>query len=79
MAEKNYHMTARQFRDHGRAMIDWIADYYEAIETLPVLSPVMPGDIRRQLPSHAPSQPEEFAALLADINQIILPGVTHWQ
>ena len=60
-------------------MIDWIADYYEAIETLPVLSPVMPGDIRRQLPSHAPSQPEEFAALLADINQIILPGVTHWQ
>jgi len=79
VAEKNYHMTARQFRDHGRAMIDWIADYYEAIETLPVLSPVMPGDIRRQLPSHAPSQPEEFAALLADINQIILPGVTHWQ
>ena len=79
VGENSYHMTARQFRDHGRAMIDWISDYYEAIENLPVLSQVMPGDIRKQLPSEAPAKPEEFAAILADINKVILPGITHWQ
>ncbi len=77
--DKSYHMTPQQFRDHGRAMIDWIADYYETIEARPVLSQVTPGDIRKQLPAQAPSQPEEFAAILADINQVILPGITHWQ
>ena len=79
MDDKSYHMTPQQFRDHGRAMIDWIADYYETIEARPVLSQVKPGDIRKQLPAHAPSQPEDFAAILADIDQVILPGITHWQ
>jgi aromatic-L-amino-acid decarboxylase len=77
--DKSYHMTPQQFRDHGRAMVDWIADYYESIETRPVLSQVKPGDIRKQLPAHAPPQPEDFAAILADIDQVILPGITHWQ
>lgn len=79
MDDKSYHMTPQQFRDHGRAMVDWIADYYESIETRPVLSQVKPGDIRKQLPAHAPPQPEDFAAILADIDQVILPGITHWQ
>ena len=77
--DKSYHMTPQQFRDHGRAMIDWIADYYETIEARPVLSQVKPGAIRKQLPAQAPSQPEDFAAMLADIDQVILPGITHWQ
>jgi len=77
--DKSYHMTPQQFRDHGRAMVDWIADYYETIERRPVLSQVKPGDIRRQLPAHAPSEPEDFAAILADISRVVLPGITHWQ
>jgi aromatic-L-amino-acid decarboxylase len=77
--EKSYHMTPEQFRQHGRAVVDWIADYYERIETLPVLSQVEPGQIRQALPADAPHEGEAFAAMLQDINQVILPGVTHWQ
>ena len=79
MPDKSYHMTAQQFRDHGRVIVDWIADYYEKIEQLPVLSQVKPGDIRRQLPPDAPSQPEAFSAIVADIDKVVLPGITHWQ
>ena len=79
MPEKSYHMTPEQFRDYGYAVIDWIADYYRNIESMPVLSPVKPGDIRRTLPSQAPDQGELFPAILGDMKKIILPGVTHWQ
>ncbi len=77
--EKSYHMTPEQFRQHGRAVVDWIADYYERIETLPVLSQVKPGQIRQALPADAPREGEAFAAMLQDINKVVLPGVTHWQ
>ena len=79
MDHESYHMTPQQFRAHGRAMVDWIADYYESIENRPVLSQAKPGDIRKQLPDHAPPAPEDFAAILADVDRLILPGVTHWQ
>ena len=78
-AEKNYHMTPEQFRRHGRAVVDWIADYYERIEMLPVLSQVEPGQIRQALPAEPPAEGESFDAMLHDINKVILPGVTHWQ
>ncbi len=78
-AEKNYHMTPEQFRRHGRAVVDWIADYYERIETLPVLSQVQPGQIRQALPAEPPTEGESFDAILRDMNKVILPGVTHWQ
>ena len=74
-AEKNFHMTPEQFRQHGRAVVDWIADYYERIETLPVLSQVEPGQIRQALPAAAPTSAESFAAMLEDMNKVILPGV----
>jgi aromatic-L-amino-acid decarboxylase len=77
--DKDYHMTPEQFRQHGRAVVDWIADYYERIETLPVLSQVEPGQVRQALPVEAPAKGESFDAILQDINQVILPGVTHWQ
>jgi aromatic-L-amino-acid decarboxylase len=77
--EKGYHMTPEQFRQHGRAVVDWIADYYERIETLPVLSQVEPGQVRQALPAEAPAEGESFDAILQDINKVILPGVTHWQ
>jgi aromatic-L-amino-acid/L-tryptophan decarboxylase len=77
--EKSYHMTPEQFRQHGRAVVDWIADYYDRIETLPVLSQVEPGQVRQALPTEAPAKGEAFAAILRDISEVVLPGVTHWQ
>jgi aromatic-L-amino-acid decarboxylase len=72
-------MTPAQFREYGRTMVDWIAEYYEKIESLPVLSQVKPGEIREKLPRDAPQQAEDFAAILRDISKVILPGITHWQ
>ena len=79
MPDQSYHMTPQQFREFGRAAVDWIADYYENIEKLPVFSQVKPGEIREHLPQKAPHGPETFDAILEDITKIIVPGVTHWQ
>ncbi len=76
---KSYHMTPDQFREEGKKMIDWIADYYENIESYPVLSQVQPGDIINQLPVAAPLQGEEFGQIFSDVDKIIMPGITHWQ
>lgn len=72
-------MTPDEFRRHGREVIDWIADYMEQVEQLPVLSQVKPGEIRSRLPDRPPQQGEPFAAILRDVNEIIMPGITHWQ
>ena len=77
--EKSFHMTPEEFRKYGHAVIDWIANYQARVETFPVLSQVKPGEIRAALPANPPAQGEPFEALLKDIDQIILPGVTHWQ
>lgn len=79
MADKSYHMTPEQFRQYGRDMVDWIAKYYEDIETLPVLSQVKPGEVRQKLPGAAPQEAEDFATILRDIDKVIVSGVTHWQ
>lgn len=76
---KSYHMTPDQFREEGKKMIDWIADYYENIENYPVLSQVQPGDIINQLPVSAPLQGEGFSQIFRDVDKIIMPGITHWQ
>ncbi len=73
------HMTPDDFRRHGKALIDWIADYYEQIETYPVLSQAAPGSVRAALPDAPPQEGEPFAAMLADVERAILPGITHWQ
>ncbi len=72
-------MTPAEFRQHGHELIDWIADYYERIESLPVLSQVEPGEIRAALPPHPPEQGESFTEMMKDVEQIIMPGITHWQ
>jgi len=77
--EKSFHMTPEEFRRHGHAVVDWIADYYERIESFPVLSQAAPGQIRASLPAHAPAKGEPFHVMLADIEKLILPGITHWQ
>ena len=78
-AEQNFHMTPEEFRQHGRMVIDWIADYYEQVEKYPVLSRAKPGDIRAGLPQHPPQNGEPFEAILGDIDSLIMPGITHWQ
>ena len=77
--EKSFHMTPDEFRRHGHAVVDWIADYQSRIESFPVLSQVKPGQIRASLPANPPVQGEDFDTLLQDVEQLILPGVTHWQ
>jgi aromatic-L-amino-acid decarboxylase len=77
--ETSYHMTPDEFRQVGRAVVDWIADYYERIESFPVLSQVEPGQIRASLPPEPPLQGEGFEAMLKDVEELILPGITHWQ
>jgi aromatic-L-amino-acid decarboxylase len=77
--EKSFHMTPDEFRRHGHAMIDWIADYQARIESFPVLSQVKPGEVRAALPANPPVQGESFDAFLKDVDRVILPGVTHWQ
>ncbi len=78
-SEKTFHMTPDEFRRHGHAVVDWIADYYTRIESFPVLSRAEPGQIRASLPADPPAKGEPFPAMLADIEKLILPGVTHWQ
>ena len=77
--DKAYHMTPAEFRLRGHAAIDWVADYYERVESLPVLSRVQPGDLRAALPDRPPERGEPFEAVLKDLGELILPGITHWQ
>ncbi|HEX8079765.1 MAG TPA: pyridoxal-dependent decarboxylase [Jatrophihabitans sp.] len=72
-------MSPEQFRRHGREVIDWIADYYERLESLPVLSQVAPGEVSAGLPAEPPAAGQGFDGVLADLDRVILPGVTHWQ
>ena len=72
-------MTPDEFRRHGYATIDWIADYLETVEQRPVLSRAIPGAVRGQLPTEPPQQPELFESVLNDVESVILPGITHWQ
>ena len=78
-SEKSFHMTPDQFRQYGRAVVDWIADYYERIESFPVLSQAEPGQIRASLPPGPPQTGEPFEDILRDVDELILPGITHWQ
>jgi aromatic-L-amino-acid decarboxylase len=72
-------MTPEQFRRHGHQVVDWIADYWTRIGSLPVRSPAVPGDVRAALPDAPPEQGESFDAVLADLDRVVVPGLTHWQ
>ena len=76
---KNYHMSADEFRKQGYAMVDWIADYWSRVEDMPVLSKVQPNDLFNALPSSVPEQSEDFSAIMQDVEEHIMPGITHWQ
>ena len=71
-------MTPEEFRKAGHALIDWIADYRQRIPELPVRAQVQPGEVRAALPV-APAGADHFSALLADLDRVIVPGVTQVQ
>jgi aromatic-L-amino-acid/L-tryptophan decarboxylase len=72
-------VNAEEFRRHGRAVVDLVADYLETLEGRPVLAKVEPGWVRAQLPPHPPEAPEPFEEVLADVERVVLPALTHWQ
>ena len=72
-------MDKDDFRRHGHEFVDWLADYFEVVETLPVMSRAKPGEIRGQIPSAAPECPESMDRIFEDFKTVILPGITHWQ
>ena len=79
MPEPTFHMTPDEFRRRGAEVVEWIARYMETVEEHPVRSPLAPGEVRAALPAHPPQHPEPWADVLADVDRVILPGITHWQ
>ncbi|HEU4713752.1 MAG TPA: pyridoxal-dependent decarboxylase [Pyrinomonadaceae bacterium] len=71
-------MNKEDFRRFGHEFVDWIADYFEHIEELPVLAAMEPGDLKSQLPEAPPQQGESMDQILADMNRLIVPALTHW-
>jgi len=72
-------MDSNEFRKNGHEIVEWIARYYEEIEKYPVKSRVRPGEIRSKLPPVPPSGGESFESFMKDFEEIIMPGITHWQ
>lgn len=71
-------MNPSDFRAHGHAIVDWLADYFDTLESRPIVPAAPPGAVRRALPSAAPRQGESFDAIFADFRETIVPGITHW-
>ncbi len=72
-------MNLKEFRVRGHQMVDWMADYLENVRDYPVKSAVTPGDIFGQVPANPPEAAENFDDIFADFQEIIIPGITHWQ
>ena len=72
-------MTPEEFRKAGHRLIDWIADYRAGVESRPVMAHTQPGEIKAALPASPPQHSESFDSILADIDRIVLPGMTTWQ
>jgi len=72
-------VTPEQFRQYGHQLIDLIADYRQTVGERPVMAQVEPGYLKAALPDTAPQQGEPFEAILDDVNQLVMPGLSHWQ
>jgi aromatic-L-amino-acid decarboxylase len=72
-------MRPDEFRKHAHELVDWMASYMENVENYPVKSSVSPGEISGKIPDNPPLQPEPFSDLMRDFEEIIMPGITHWQ
>ena len=71
--------SVSEFREDGHAAVEWVASYLERLNDFPVLAQVGPGEIREALPASPPEEPEPFEAVLRDLDDVLLPGLTHWQ
>lgn len=72
-------MNSDEFRRHGHALIDWLADYHDGLAARPVQAQSRPGDVKGLLPPAPPERPEPFERVIADLDRIVLPHLTHWQ
>jgi aromatic-L-amino-acid decarboxylase len=72
-------MSPEEFRKYGHQLVDLIADYRTHVAERPVMARTQPGDIKAQLPASPPGQGEPFADILADLESIVIPGLSHWQ
>jgi aromatic-L-amino-acid/L-tryptophan decarboxylase len=79
MREATAVSTSMSLLDDGQAALEWVARYLERVEELPVLAHVEPGEIRSRLPASPPEEGEPFSAVLRDLDEVLLPGITHWQ
>ena len=71
-------MNKEDFRRFGHELVDWIADYFENIEEMPVLAAIEPGDLKAQLPASPPQHGEPMEQIIADVDRLIVPALTHW-
>lgn len=72
-------MTPDEFRKHAHELVEWMAGYMENVENYPVKSSVVPGEIFSKIPDSPTTYPESFDSIIKDIDEIIMPGITHWQ
>lgn len=72
-------MTADEFRRHGHELVEWMAHYMENVESFPVKSQVRPGEIFNKIPAAPPLSAESFSDFMKDLDEVIMPGITHWQ
>ena len=71
-------MSKEEFRRFGYELVDWISEYFDRIEDLPVLSSIEPGDLKAQLPSSPPQFGEPMETIISDLDRLIVPALTHW-
>ena len=72
-------MDHESFRQHAHILVDWMADYMAGVGAFPVRAQVAPGEVADRLPLQPPETGEAMAAIFADFQEIVLPGMTHWQ
>ncbi len=71
-------MHPQEFRRYGHQMVDWIADFFDRIDDVPVTTGIAPGELRAKLPTAAPAVGEDWDSILADVDRLIMPAMTHW-
>ena len=78
-APSPFGMSLPEFQRYAADAVEWLTDYYRRVDSFPVVSKLQPGDVVRSIPNAPPLQGEPFENILGDLNQKVLPGVTHWQ
>lgn len=69
-------MDSEEFRRHGKAMVDFIANYLDSVRERPVLPSVEPGYLQHMIPTETPQHPEQWEAIMQDVERVVMPGVS---